>query len=174
MGTFVTLDSSLLDVGDPVKKEIFDQIKCNEDDLDSRLTLQEQGASKVKVFIQKVINASPATTITELDLFQATADFTLTEFKIQIFETGTLTGTLEADVKKSTTTPATGSFTSVMATKPSIDLGLASDYDESNNAAFDSGQIDVSDGDFLRLDITSLPTGGVFGEFLVKVFGELS
>ncbi len=168
---FVTLDPNLLDVGDPVKKEIFDTIKSNEDDLDSRLTTQENGAGKIIVYNDLVLNAASAASFTGLDMFRASSAFTLIDAKVVIFETGSLTGTLEIDIKKNSSLNPAG-FTTVFTTKPSINLGTASDYDESTNAVFDSGQISVSDNDYLRFDVTSLPTP-VIGKFFIIVEGEL-
>lgn len=168
---FTTLDPNLLDVGDPTKKEIFDTLKSNQDDLNTRLTSQEQGAGKIVVFNDLVVNASSASTLTGLAFFRANADFSLIDAKVSIFTVGSLTGTLEFDIKKNSSLDPTGMVT-VFTTRPSIDLGTASDFDESTNAVFDSGQISVSDGDYLRLDITSLPSL-VIGSFYLTVFGEL-
>ena len=168
---FVTLDPTLLDVGDPTKKEIFDSLKSNQDDLDTRLTTQEQGVGKIVVFNDLVVNASSASTLTGLDFFRANAAFTLIDAKVSIFTVGSLTGTLQFNILKNSSLDPAG-MTTVFTTRPSIDLGTATDFDESSNAIFDVGQIGVADGDYLRLDITSLPTP-VIGSFYLTVFGEL-
>jgi len=168
---FTSLDSTLLDVGDPTKKEIFDVLKSNQDNLDSRLTTQEQGVGKIVVFNDLVLNASSSSTLTGLDFFRANSSFTLIDAKLSIFEVGSLTGTLQFNILKNSSLDPAG-MTTVFTTRPSIDLGTASDFDESINAVFDAGQISVSDGDYLRLDITSLPSP-VIGSFYLTVFGEL-
>ena len=171
MGTFSTLDD--LDVGDPLRKEYFDKNKCNQDDINSRLGTVEAGAGKVFVFNFRVRNAIRADSLTCISLFKATFDFTLIDARLQAFEVGTLTGDLEIDVKKNTSPNPIG-FTSVFTTRPLLDYDLISNYDESSNAVFDANQTDILDGDFLRLDVTSLPSNGVINSFYVTVIGELS
>ena len=168
---FVTIPSGDIDVGDPLKKDLFDKIKSNEDDLDSRVTSLEGGAGKVEVFNFPVVNASSASTLTGLSYWRASAAFTLIDAKVAIFEKGSLTGTLEMDIKKNTSLDAVG-MTTVFTTKPSIAIAGASDYDESTNAVFDSGQISVAVGDYLRLDMTALPSP-VIGKFYVFLIGEV-
>ena len=171
---FVSLDRTLIEVGKPGKKEVFDNFADNADDLDSRLTTQEQGAGKVFVYRDLVINAASASSLTGLDQFRAQSSFTLIDAKVAIFDdvTGGLTGFLEFDIKKNTSLNPVG-FTTVFTTKPSIDFSTASDFDESSNTVFDSGQVSVSVGDYLRLDITALPGSGIIGKFYLFVTGEL-
>lgn len=168
---FVTIDPALLDVGDPLKKEIFDAIKSNEDDLDTRLTSQEQGAGKVEVYNFVLGNATSASTLTGIAYYTAPSAFTLIDAKVGIFEKGTLTGTLEMDIKKNTSRDDVG-MTTVFTTKPSIAFAGASDFDDSSNTVFDSGQTAVALGDVLRLDITALPSP-VIGKFYVLLIGEV-
>lgn len=169
---FNVLDPTLIEVGKPTKKEIFENFKDNQDDLDSRLGTQEQGAGKIVVYNDLVINSTSSLTLTGLDVFRAQSDFTLIDAKVGIFEVGSLTGILEMDIKRNSSLDPVG-FSSVFTTEPSVDFGTASDYDESSNAVFDAGQISVTEGTYLRLDITSLPSP-IISKFYVFVIGELA
>lgn len=169
---FQVININEIEVGDPIKAELFNKIKNSLDDLDSRTTNVEAGVGKVIVFDYLVGNANTAATITGIVDFEAYSDFTLTYAAVQIYEKGSLTGNLEIDVKLSTTDLDDGSFNSVFSTLPSIDYSTASDYDKSTNAVFSTTTI--STGDYLRLDITELPSNGAIGKFRVLVYGELS
>ena len=61
---------------------------------------------------------------------------------------------------------------SVFTTKPSIDYGLASDYDESSNAVFDTNNNTVAAGDYIFVSMDSLPSPAV-GNFTIYVIGEI-
>ena len=51
---FTTLDSADLAVGKPTKKSLFDQIKTNQDDHETRISALASGANKVVVFEQNI------------------------------------------------------------------------------------------------------------------------
>lgn len=160
-----------IEVGDPLKKELFDKIRANLDDHEDRVNELETSAAKITVFKYLVINAAGANTMTGMDYFKADENFNLTHATIQIFEKGSLTGALEIDVKKSTTDMDSASFSSVFTTKPKITMASASDYDTSTNQVFDNSQIAVAAGDYLRWDVTELPAGGILGKFLITLYG---
>jgi len=168
---YVTIDPNEIKVGDPIKKELWDKIKSNEDDLNGRLIGVEATGAKIVVFDHTVINAASASTLTGLNFFRAISGFTLSNCIISIFEKGALTGVLEVDVKKNAT-PADAGMTSVFTTRPSITIASVSDYAESTNQVFNTGVSQVSAGEYLRFDVTSLPTGGVLGKFRIVIFGE--
>jgi hypothetical protein len=163
-----------IEVGDALKKELFDKIKNNDDDHETRLAQLETVAKKVEVFKQLVLNAASANTMTGLAYYKADEAFTLTSATITIFEKGSLTGALEIDIKKSTTNLDSASFTSVFTTKPKITWASASDYAESSNQVFDNNKIDIEVGDYLRFDVTEMPASGILGKFILNVYGEIS
>jgi len=169
---FVTIDPLTIEVGDPLKAELFDKIKDNEDDLDSRVNTIETNATKIDVFKFLLLNGSVFSTATGLSYFRAESTFTITKGAIQIFEKGSLAGFLEIDVKKSTTDLDTLSFSSIFSVKPKITYSTASDYDESSNQVLNGATTTISPGDYLRLDITIAPTGGVVPKFFITVYGE--
>jgi hypothetical protein len=169
---FVAIDPNSIEVGDPLKKELFDLIRTNEIDLDSRLNQVENTAKKIPFFKFLFINAAVFTTGTGVTYYEADDDFTITDAFIRIFEKGSLTGALEIDIKKSITDLDGTSFVSIFTTRPKITMASASDYDASTNQVFNPAQISVSKGDFLRLDITEMPTSGVLSRFLISSYGE--
>jgi hypothetical protein len=170
---FTQIDSASLDVGDPLKKELFDLIRSNEIDLNSRLNSVESTAKKIDIFKFLLLNGSSFPTATGIAYYRAEDDFTITKGAIQIFEKGTLTGSVEVDIKKSTTDLDGVSFSSVFTTKPKIDFATASDYEESSNQVLNSSQAIISAGEYLRLDITITPTStGVIPKLLINCYGE--
>ena len=168
---FVTIPSNAIDVGDPITKDLFDKVKDNFDDHETRIASLESGAAKVEVFDGVVFLGSLASTATGIFHFVAKANFTLTECRLRAFETSPPTGTLEIDVKKNTTFDNTG-MTSVFTTRPSINYTSAPDYAFSTNQVFDNTKINIVTDDVLRIDITSLPTG--LGKFYLQFYGEVS
>jgi hypothetical protein len=169
--SFVTIPSGWIDVSDPLKKELFDLIKDNLDDLDSRTTAVEGGASKVIVYNGIFCNASSAGSLTGIMFERVPADFTITDAKVYIFLKGSLTGNLEFDVRKSNSADFT-SDSSIFSVKPKLDFSVAANYAESSNAVISSGGFTA--GQYLRIDMTSLPAGGVLGKWGVYIIGEPS
>ena len=170
---FSSLSDTLIQVGKAIKREIFTTLKDNQDDINTRVTTLEGGANKVQIWGGIVTNASSASTLTGLAYWPSPSDFTLLEVKIGIFEKGSLTGTLEIDVQKSPDRDPLN-FTSVLSNKPTIPFASASDYDDSTDAVIDVTKQAISQGDWLRIDVTSLPSNGVLGTFVIEVFGEIN
>jgi hypothetical protein len=170
--TYTTINSSSIEVGDPLKKELFDLIKDNFDDHEARLNALAISAGKVEIFLYDLVNGSNFSTETGLAYYQAIETFTITNAAIRIYTKGSLTGAVEIDIKKSTTNMDSASFTTIFTTKPKITYSGASDYDTSTNQVFNSGQISINPGDILRLDITEAPGGGVLPKLKLIVYGE--
>lgn len=168
---FTGLPASIIQVGKAIRKEIFDILRSDIQDHEDRLTAQEGAGKKVEVFNGLVINAQSAASLTGLACYTATKDFTLIDAKVSIFEKGSLTGTLEMNIRKASSNDDTGAV-SVFTTRPSLDVGAASDYDESSNTVFDSNNKEISSGDRLFLDISSLPSP-VIGKFKILLVGEV-
>jgi len=169
---FSTIASAVIAVGSAIKAELWNKVKNNFDDHETRLNLIETNANKVYVFDHLFLNASSFSTATGVNYFEAKTNFTLTSATIRIFEKGSLAGNFEVDIKKSTTNLDGTSFSTIFTTKPKIDFSVVSDYGVSTNQVFDALQIDIEAGDFLRFDITQIPTSGVMSKFLLSVYGE--
>lgn len=167
---FSSLSSTLYDVGRAIKREIFSILKTNQDDLDNRISSLELGAAKVEIFNFPILNFQSAPTLTGLTYVIADRDFTVVEAKVVIYEKGSASGTLEIDVKKGTSLDD-ATFSSIFDTQPSLVMASVSDYDESSNAVFNAGQSEITQGDYIRLDLTSIPTG--LNKCSVHVYGEV-
>jgi len=170
--SFVTINSASIEVGDALKAELFTQVKDNFDNHETRINSLESTAKKIDIFKFLLLNGSSFSTATGLAYYRSEDTFTVTKSAIQIFEKGSLSGFLEIDIKKSTTNMDNASFTSIFTTKPKITYSTASDYDESSNQVLNSSMINISSGDYLRLDITIAPTGGVIPKLFITTYGE--
>ena len=168
---FQAIASSLYQVGKAIRKELFTKIVGNLEDLDARTQAVEAGANKIKIWNDRFMMSNPSASLTGVDLWRASEEFTLLDAKVGIFTTAGVTGILEMDIQKSVDLdPA--NFATVFTTKPSLDFGTASDYSESTNAVFNGSQQAVSVGDYLRLDISSIPTP--INGFTVFLIGEVN
>jgi hypothetical protein len=168
---FTTISNTLIQVGKALKREIFTTVKDNFDDHESRINNVESFGNRVEIYNNEILLGSSFSTLTGLGYFKATSDFTLSSCEIQIFETGSIsTGTLEIDIKKNTSPDNTG-MASVFSIRPSIDFSGASDFDVSSNQVFNPASDDIEIGDFLRLDVTSLPVG--LAKFRLILYGEI-
>ena len=170
---FELINSTEIDVGKPLKKELLLKIKNSLDDHELRLNSAEAGAARVIILDHTIMNAASSVTLTALTYSEALFPYTITGCEIRIFEKGSLTGAVEIDIKKSVTDLDNGSFSSIFTTKPKITLASAADYDRSTNQAFNPAQTAIVEGDTLRLDITEMPGGGTLGKFRVILYGEV-
>jgi hypothetical protein len=170
---YTTLNPATIKVGDPVTKDILDLIKSNFDDHETRINSFEAGSAKIPIFEFLLENSSVNPDLNGIAYYTAVQNFTITECAIKIFQKGVLSGFLEVDVKKTTTSSlADASFVSVFTTKPKINYATAVDYQKSTNQIFNAGQV-VLAGETLRLDLSTLPTNGIIDKFLIICYGEI-
>lgn len=166
---FNTIPSAWIDVSDPLKKELFDYVKDNFDDHETRIAATESGANKIIIYDGILCNATSSSSLTGIMFGRAAQDITITDAKLFIFDvSGISSGTLEIDVRKSTS-PDFTSDSSIFTTKPSFDFSTASNYTETSNANISAGS--VSSGDYMRIDVTSLPSTTI-GKFGIYVIAE--
>lgn len=170
---FEVINANEIEVGDPVKRELFTKIKNSFDDHETRILAQESNQKRIELINAVFVNAVSATSFTGIFDVNAPQDLIITECYVQIYEKGSLTGNLEIDVKVNSTPNDTG-MTSIFTTKPKIVYSTASDYDKSTNQVFNGAQTSVTDGENIRLDITELPAFGTIGKFRVVLYGEVS
>lgn len=169
---FTSLSNTLITVGKAIKKEIFQTLKDNQDDLNTRLSSVEAGTNKVRFFNGTVLAASSFTTASGVLFHRVESGYDVTDAKVVIFDKGGISsGTLEFDIKKSSTLDFTSNV-SIFTTRPSLDFSTASSYDESSNAVLDNTNKVLSEGDYLRFDITSIPSG--LGKCFIYLIGEPS
>jgi hypothetical protein len=171
---FSAISNAVITVGSAIKQNLFQKIKDNFDDHETRLASVEGVQTKIKVFDGRLFNTTPASELAIVQTFQAQSSFTLTDAVIKL--TGQslsgLSGNVEIDILKGTSDFDFTLANSVFTTKPSINCATAGVYDVSSNTAFDVSQVSISTGDVLALKITELPTGGVLSQFAFDVFGE--
>jgi hypothetical protein len=169
--SYTAITSTEISVGAALKKELFQKVKDNFDNHESRIASLSLGSAPIEVFNLDIANATSAATMTGVIYHESLAAFQITTVKVQIFEKGLITsGILEIDIKKNSTPDDIG-MTSILITKPKIDFALNSDYD-SSLGVLDGAEQTIAAGDFLRLDITSLPTIPL-GNFRVLVYGVI-
>lgn len=172
---FTTIPLSLIAVGKSITRTLWSTyLKDSLDDLDTRLATLEGSVGKIIPFDEIVISAATLAsggTITGLGYWRAPSGFNLTGAKVYIFTKGSLTGNLEIDFQVSSSADFT-SAVSVFTTKPKIVYSTASNYDESTNAVFDATAKIITEGEYLRFDVTELPTGGNISKFGIYLIGE--
>jgi hypothetical protein len=169
---FSSISNLAIAVGSAIKAELWSKVKNNFDDLNTRLNNVEGSSSKIPIIKFFVLNGSQFSTGTGLYYWESNDNFTITSAYVQIFEKGSLTGTFEVDIKKSTTDLNSTSFTTIFTTKPSLDFSSIADYAKSTNQVFDPTKVSMVAGNLLRFDITQMPAGGVMSKFLITVYGE--
>jgi hypothetical protein len=160
---FTPINSTEIEVGDALKKELFDKIKGNLDDHETRINNFEAGSGKIDIFKFPVSLDSQRSSFNKVYSFIASQPMIVSECYIQIMKkeitsSYDFTGDIEINIRKSTT----GSFedtdlVTIFTTRPSVDLDTDPDYTRSSNQVFDSNN-SLNTGDILVLDITAIPT----------------
>jgi len=165
---FNSLSDALYAVGKPVVRALFNTLKLNQDDLQSRLSSVEGAASKIVFYSGSIYTAGSYASVTGYIFHRVQADIDITDAKVIVSDfTGITSGTLEIDVQKASSRDFSSSV-SVFTTKPSLDLSTASNFDESNNMVLSGVNKALIEGDWIRIDISSLPTGlGYLGVYLI-------
>jgi len=114
------------------------------------------GGGSTEIFNNTITIGSDATTITGVAYFKAPKDLTLGDVKLQIFtKNGVTSGSLSIDIEKNSTPDSVG-MTSIFSVQPTINFATASDYAEDTGTKSTSV---VTAGQWLRLDISSIPAG---------------
>jgi hypothetical protein len=168
---FQEINDSEIEVGKPIKKELWKKVQNSLNAHEERISALAIGAAPVEIFNLDIVNATSSSSLTGICHHKAFTAFTVSTVEVQIFEKGSITsGLLEIDLKKNTTLDDIG-MTSILSTKPKIDFFLNNDYDSSSGILIPELQ-EINAGEFLRLDITSLPTTPL-GKFRVIVYGVI-
>ena len=165
---FSSLSDALYAVGKPIVRAIFNTLKNNQDDLDTRLSTVEGSTNKIVFYSGSIYTAGNYASVTGLIFHRVQSAIDITDVKVIAGDfTGISSGTLEIDVQKASSRDFSSSV-SVLTTKPSLDLSTASNFDESSNMVLSVGNKVLSEGDWIRIDVTSLPTGvSYLGVYLI-------
>ena len=167
---FTAIDPNTIEVGDAIKKDLFDLIKSNFDDHEARITALGTGAGRISLINTDILIGSNGdgflTGALHVEVIQ---DCIVTQGAIQLFLIApATTGSLTVDVKKNTTTNPSG-FNSIFSAAPTINVATAANYDRATGTVNPAEQSLVV-GDILRVDITGLPAG--LQKFRVVLIGE--
>ena len=161
---YTPIPAADIEVGKPTKKSLFQTIKDNEDDHESRIATLTAGANKVVVFSMEManmfqyVNATGA--LERVALFKASSDFSIVNAQIYVLHGGPngdvppTAGTLEVDIKKGTSLSA---LNTIFTVKPAVTT--FGDGDTNGSVTFTPGGEVVDQGDWLQLNITNLQTG---------------
>lgn len=160
---YTAITAAEIEAGKPTKQELFQKIKDNDTDFDSRLTTVEAITLTADPIVFEVngpynLKGTPQT---EVLLERINKAITLLSVRLFVIDAGTA-GTLEIDLEKSSA--GGGSWTTIFSTRPSLAY-TAGDYSLSSNAVLSTTGFIA--GDLLRMNITSVQTSG--GNFKVIV-----
>jgi len=175
---FVTIPTGWLAVGQALKKQLFDRIKDNFDDHETRLSSVEAGTNKVELFNFEVagyITNYSTAELTGIGTFKANSNLTITEAKIVLINgpfspvSSGLTGAIEIDLQRSVNNGLT--WNSIFLVRPKIEDGINTTGSASQTPTFITGGESITQGDLVRLSVTSKKD--LQGSFLVQVYGEV-
>lgn len=164
---FTSLTTGEIAVGQPVSNETMDLIRTNLDDLDSRV--QSLDLSSVQPPIILAVNGI-YTNFVGNGILKTTLSYNIrvTGVFLLIDNAGSAS-TTEIDIKYSR---SGGAYTSILSTLPAITYQGGNDS-ISSTGAYSTGAVvnptyrDLQAGDIIRLDITSVQTGG--RNFMVRI-----
>lgn len=161
------IDDSLIQVGKPTRKEIFQTVKDNFVDHEDRISNTEAFAGKIIVFDDLVINLAQyagGSVLEQLIVWRAPSQTSIVTAEVTVLESGSA-GIMEFDIKKTTNISVPG--VSVFTTKPSVAYTQPSGT-TSSNAIFASNLF--NENEWLVVDITQIQTG--IGRIQIRIIGE--
>jgi hypothetical protein len=145
---FIEITSAEITAGEPTSQALFQKIKDNDDDINSRMGVVELAINTFAPIRFSVTNYSALTPATEVDIERVHFDMTLLGARLLVVDAGT-SGTLEIDIEYKR---GGGSWSTIFSTKPSVVYSLGN-YALSTNAVF--SVTDLLSGDLLRLNINT-------------------
>lgn len=171
MAVYSALDPSAIEVGDPVKKELFDTIRANQECFNTDIQALKQTAT-IDIFDVKfggeINDYSASEILSRIPTFRAPVSATIVAFKIVLLAVST-SGNLEVEIEKSTDeginwTPLLNNPVTVTGTTVGSVSGTV-DWVDVPSQSFNQN-------DLLRLKITGTQVDQ--GEFHVSIYGEVS
>jgi hypothetical protein len=168
---YTTLPAADIVAGKPTKEEIFDQIRTNQEDFDTRIT-GLTGTNAIDVFNVKfggsISQYSVTSIASRIPVFRAPVGAKLIQFNVTLLGNSSTGGTLTVDLKRSTDNGVT--FTSIMLNPVTV-TGLIAG---SKNTTVDWLSVpdqSFNQDDLLQVEITGLQTNQA--PFHVAISGEL-
>ena len=185
---YIAYTSEEIEVGKSIKRSLWDKLKNNFSDHETRLDNVEQNSRKVVVAnfsVTGYISHYESPELVDILTFRAPADFNLLEFSITLTDStnafnsvgvavvSSSVGLLELTILKSSNDGI--DYVEILSTKPSIaegrnGKGLSSNDAGNTHAVF--ADVSVKQDDLLRIDVTSLKD--TTGSFQVTCYGEIS
>lgn len=151
---FISIQQTMIEVGEPTRKELFQQLKDNLDDHESRLVIAENAVNTPQgIEFEIVGNYHLVGPVAGVLYKKIPSNILVQDVKIHQFK-GYNAGTTEIDLLyKRGADP----FVSIFSIKPTVTSANGDFYTSSNGAV---SVTDLEADDILRLDITSVQTGG--------------
>lgn len=176
---YITIPESWLTVGEAIKKRLFNRIKDNLDDHETRLDSIEAGINKTVIFDFEVIgyiSNYSASDLIGISTYRAPQNLIITEVKILLLnssQTPTVSssaGTLSIDLERSKDGGAT--WSTVLVSRPNIGDGRYLSGEESTLVSFNTGGEILELDDLIRVNVTSKKDSQ--GSFQIVIYGDLS
>lgn len=168
---YVAIPLSDIEAGKPVKEEIFDTIRANQEEFNTRITGVEQ-VSKIDVFNIRFGGDVSSYTATEIEgrvpVFRASVGAQIVGFTTVLLESST-SGTLEVEIDKSTDE---GVNWTPLLNNPVELTGTAVGSVSGSVDWVDVASQSFAQNDLLRVRITSVQVDQ--GSFHLSIYGELS
>lgn len=159
--------SSWVRVGAALKKELFDAIRFNFANIESRLSSLETNGGSVFIFNGDISLTGFDINNPDIYYYKAVNDFSINDFRAQIFsKQGITTGNLTLQLEKSIDTN-NANFASVLTTALGFNFATDADYTE-KNALINSSLNEVVTGNVLRVKITNKPDN-FYGKILLSI-----
>jgi hypothetical protein len=163
--------NSEIEAGDPVKKELFEKIKNNEDDLNTRLDAVEQ-TSTISMFNIKFGGDINNYTVDEIGsripVHRTALDGTIVSFVVTLL-TDSTSGTLELEIDKSTDDGV--NWVNLLSSPVEVTGSSTGSISGIVNWTSPAAQ-DFLQGDLHRVRVIGLQVDQ--GEFHVHIYGEVS
>ena len=167
---FITIDPNKIKVGDPITSDILNQIKSNEDFLDSEITNIQTSLGSVTVINGDVSFVGYSALKPVISTHKVIQNFSVNNFRVQLFsKQGLVSGSLTLRLEKSVNTNE-ANFVTILNTDLVFNFATDTDYMEkvaSINPLLNS----VTTGNVLRIKVISLPTG-FNGDILISLSGQ--
>jgi hypothetical protein len=155
---FTPIDSNKIKVGDPVTKELWDQLKANLDDHELRIQSLSTTGGTVFIFNGDVSFINYDSNNSDIFYYKARQDFSVNDFRTQLFtKSGLSTGTLTLRLEKSVDTNNVN-FVNILNTDVSFDFAVDANYSE-KIAVINTALNDILTGEVLRVRVISKPAG---------------
>lgn len=152
------IDSGEIAAGEPVKQELFEKVKDNDDNHETRILALEGGITTI--FMDWPWNVwgdySNVGVVSGILKYRLGLNITISAARLHVHTAGSA-GSTEIDFLFKR---GGGSWTSIFSTKPSIAFGAGNDA-ISSNEVLNLSNVSLESGDLIRMDITAVQTGGV-------------